>query len=653
MRLAIGLESRLTMSALAQPTQPSGSARAWHAAVLEEERAGELLNAFDLAQRGLEQHPQDVWLKHRAVLALARTGATAEAHRRLALSGLVDSQDEDVAALRARIAKDVALAAEGQERRQLATIAAELYGDISARTDTYYTAINAATLWLVAGDLDRARLLAAHALELAAGDREETYYAAATEGEAKLLLGDEVGARAAVERAVRLHGGDYGALATTRRQLRTVCELVSADTRMLKLLAGPAVVHFCGHRLAGPAEAGSFEDSAERAVAGRIAELLKCHRVGYAYGSLASGADILWAEALLAAGSEVHIVLPFARAQFIERSVAPAGAAWTARFEKCIAAVKSVRYVTAETSLGDDVLFRYASQLAMGLTLLQARYLAVEARQLAVWNEAPASGHAGTATDTAIWQRAGQQVTVIPPDGEPPTQRVPLPSVSESAREPAVCMPPACPPDGRASIARTDRVVVAMVYGDFMGFSRLTDEQMPIFTDTILGAFAKVLQRYRDSVWYRNTWGDALCVVLSDVVCAAECALELQHVLSQIDLEACGLPAHLALRLGLHLGPVFRVYDPVLEGGAFTGSHVSRTARLEPVTPPGAVYVTEAFAGALMLASRDEFGCDYVGHMPAAKNYGRLRMYRLWRRSSAEITGNAQTAEVDLSNGGE
>jgi class 3 adenylate cyclase len=58
---------------------------------------------------------------------------------------------------------------------------------------------------------------------------------------------------------------------------------------------------------------------------------------------------------------------------------------------------------------------------------------------------------------------------------------------------------------------------------------------------------------------------------------------------------------------------------------------VSRTARIEPVTPPGAVYVTEPFAAALMLETDHDFACDYVGHMPAAKDYGRLRMYRLRR----------------------
>jgi class 3 adenylate cyclase len=64
------------------------------------------------------------------------------------------------------------------------------------------------------------------------------------------------------------------------------------------------------------------------------------------------------------------------------------------------------------------------------------------------------------------------------------------------------------------------------------------------------------------------------------------------------------------------------------------GSHLGSTARIEPVTPPGAVYVTEAFAALLELAGCDDLGCDYVGHLPAAKDYGRLRMYHLRRRGS-------------------
>jgi class 3 adenylate cyclase len=103
--------------------------------------------------------------------------------------------------------------------------------------------------------------------------------------------------------------------------------------------------------------------------------------------------------------------------------------------------------------------------------------------------------------------------------------------------------------------------------------------------------------------------------------------------MSDIDLASVGLPAHLALRLGAHFGPVLPMWDPVLDKMTFVGSHVNRTARVEPVTPAGAVYVTEHFAASLVLGCAEGLVCDYVGHMPAAKDFGRLRMYRL-RRST-------------------
>lgn len=61
------------------------------------------------------------------------------------------------------------------------------------------------------------------------------------------------------------------------------------------------------------------------------------------------------------------------------------------------------------------------------------------------------------------------------------------------------------------------------------------------------------------------------------------------------------------------------------------GSRLSRTARIEPVTPPGTLYVTEPFASALALGGATQFACDCVGHMPEAKDFGRLSMYRLSR----------------------
>ena len=602
----------------------------WLDAVRREERRGELLAAFDLAERGLDDHPDDLALKHRAVLALARTGATEEAARRFAEYGLADIPDEDIAALRARIAKDIALATSGAERRRLAAHAAELYGAIAARTGGFYTAINSATLWLIAGDAERARGLAASVLEMLARSGEQSYYAAATRGEAHLLLGDLAAAREALEDAAARHGDDYGALATTRRQLRTICEVQGTDPALLSSLAGPAIVHFCGHRIAGELGEGRFPPEAVASVATRFTEVVRQHPAGFAYGSLASGADIMWAETLLAAGSELHVVLPFARDEFINLSVRPAGARWVERFQSCLDAAEVVDYATRDAFLGDDVLFRYCSELAMGLALLRGRYLDAEVRQLALWDGGPPEGTAGTSIDVTTWRRGGRPITIVSPAGG-------APAVDEVG-QPRAAAPssPAAAGDGHSG-----RVVRAMLFGDVKGFSKLTDEQLPVFSRLFLGAFADAVNRHRADVWHRNTWGDALYVVLSDASTAAACALELQDELAQLDLEAEGLPTTLALRLGGHVGPVFPTYDPVLETQGFMGSHVSRTARIEPVTPPGAVYVTEPFAAALVLADRSEFTCDYVGHMKAAKDYGRLRMYRL-RRADA-LTAAADT----------
>ena len=581
----------------------------WLDSVRDAERRGELLTAFDRAERGLAEHPGDVWLQHRAVLALARAGSTEEAARRLEAYGLEGVDAEDVAALGARLQKDVALAAAGEERREHAARAAALYEAVYARTRGYYPAVNAATLSLLAGQPERARHLACEVLEAVGG--EDSYYAAATEAEADLLLGRVDAARAALERAARLHDGDHGALATTRRQLRLICDTVRVDPQALAVLAGPDVVHFCGHRISA---GGRFPVAAEEEAAAAIAAEVERHPAAYAYGSLAVGGDVLWAEALLARGAELHVVLPFAREEFVAHSVASGGSRWVERFERCLTAAATVSYATDDAFLGDDVLYRYGTELAMGLALLRARYLDADARQLALWDGGPANGAAGTAIDVNTWRERGGKTTVVWPQG--------LPTGSGALGDGGGPAPPA-----------SGRVVRAMLFADVKGFSKLSDEQLPRFGDRVLAPLGAVLDRYGPAVLHRNSWGDGIYAVLAGAEAAAACALDLQAAMDAVDLGAAGLPSHLALRLGAHVGPVFEAEDPITHGPTFMGSHVSRTARVEPVTPPGAVYVTEPFAAAIALSARDDFGCDYVGHMPAAKDFGRLRMYRLrWLR---------------------
>jgi class 3 adenylate cyclase len=582
---------------------------AWVERVRDAERRGELLAAFDLAEQGLEEHPDDTWLRHRAVLALARAGSTNEAQRRFeADDGLAANDEEDVQALRARIAKDVALAAQGSERREQARRAAGIYGDIFERTGGYYPGINAATLMLVARAVDEARRLATRVLDVLDGEDPDSYYAAATEAEALLVLGREADARLALSRAAALHGGDYGALSTTRRQLSVICREGGYDVAVvLADITGPSVVHYCGHRIAPLGGDGRFPAAAEPLVRARIVAEIERDRPGFAYGSLASGSDILFAEALLAVGAELHVVLPFAAEEFVRTSVADGGPGWVERFRSCLVAANSVSYATDDAFLGDDVLYRYASELAMGLAVLRARFLDAAVRQIAVWDGGPARGEAGTAIDTATWARHRHPAVVIAPVDSPPHTE-----------------PPARSETGDPS----RRVVRALLFSDIRGFSKLTDEQLPRFAQHVLGALAAALDRHAAAIESRETWGDAIYAVFTDPVSAAACALDLQDAMDTLNLAALRLPEHLALRVGAHVGPVFPVRNPVMRTDGYMGSHVSRTARIEPVTPPGSVFVTEPFAAALVLEN-SRFACDYVGHVPAAKDFGRLRMYRL------------------------
>ncbi|NNC71913.1 MAG: adenylate/guanylate cyclase domain-containing protein, partial [Sphingomonadaceae bacterium] len=178
------------------------------------------------------------------------------------------------------------------------------------------------------------------------------------------------------------------------------------------------------------------------------------------------------------------------------------------------------------------------------------------------------------------------------------------------------------------------RVAHSMIFADFAGFSQLSETALPVFAQSILGRMGHVLDNYCDGVLYRNSWGDALYAVIENPVDAAEIALNVQSELAEIPdvLKDCA-GAHCGIRMGIHHGPIYRGYDAVTGRDSFYGTEVTRTARIEPVTPTGEVYATEAFAAILALETARRFGTHYVGRVQLHKGYGELAMYKLSRLS--------------------
>jgi class 3 adenylate cyclase len=250
----------------------------------------------------------------------------------------------------------------------------------------------------------------------------------------------------------------------------------------------------------------------------------------------------------------------------------------------------------------------------MGLSILRARALDADLEQVALWGgglAAHVEGASEPPPDVATWRARGLSTHLLDPG-----PIAPLKPPTFAARAPS--------PDD------AERLVCAMLFGEITGYNGLREASIPVFVREVMGAFGAVLDSYGADVLFRGMWGERVYIVMSNAPSAAQCALDLQARMASIPLASLGLPPNLSLRLGGHLGPVYRGYDPIAKGPSFFGMDIARTARVEPIMPEGEVFVTEPFAAALMLDS-GSFSCDYVGTMQVSKGPSGVRTYVLKR----------------------
>ena len=579
-------------------------------------RRGEYLQTHDRAARLVESGDGSVEARYLAVLALARSGATAQAHRKyqqyglgsIDPSALTSKLAGDIAVLAARLDKDEALARlPAQGRAGWAQRAARGYEAAHERSGAAYHAVNAATMWLMGGDRDRAAALAARALE-DIHDQGDGYWDAATEAEAALIVGDLDRAGAALRRAADEGGGLFADRATTLKQLKLVCALEGLDPGILAPIANPVVVHYCGHRILPQGESGRFPAEEEDRVRADLDAVFERLGTQVGFGSLAAGADILAAEALLDRGAELHVVLPFSKDEFVRTSVASAGADWVHRFERCLVRADTVEIASTGEYLDDPVMFDFCARIAMGDAILRARYLETRPHQVAVWDGTMSVGVAGTAIDVRNWQATGLDSTIIP--------------VSRGDQTATGGGPD---PDSR--------VIRALLFADFAGFSKLSDAQLLSFQANVMKVMSAHIDPYRPQLLSGRTWGDGIYLVFGDVPSAAECALDLVGAVSAMDMDGMGLPQLRGLRVGAHAAPVFSGWDPISGSQIFYGAGVTRAARIEPRVPEGEIYTTHAFAALAMLSGSSSFECQYVGTLPTAKQFGEMPLYALRRPS--------------------
>ena len=567
--------------------------------------SGDMFALFERTREAIQLFPDDPDVRYLQALAMARLGDPHAALRIYERNRVGDIGTEDAVALKGRLLKDLAVRAEGPERDHLFREASKAYQQANRLSDGYFSGINAATTSLLAGDQKAARELATAIGLRPDVAHPDNFFAAASAAEAMLVRGE-------VERATELYAAaknradaSPGMIASTARQVELISRHLSMSDeqreQLLSAIRPSPVIHFCGHmfRAGWPVEQQLLRE---------VESILDETGALIAYGPLACGADILIAEAIIARGGELHAVMPFAEEDFLRTSVRVGGAEWEERYVRARDAAASVTFATQIQHVDDDELFAYCSKLVMGLARLRAGIMQTEAFQLAIWDGNPPGGVAGTAADCAEWARQGGKTRTV----SIPKDRPPLDTVAWTAE----------------ARNRPRWALRSMLFADFAGFSRLDEDHLSQFLEVVMGRIAKVLDRHSDTVLTRNSWGDAVYVVIDSPAQAAEIALEIQSELSPELLQAIGLPSEDGMRISLHHGPIFEHFDAVQSARTFYGTEVTVAARIEPRVPVGAIFTTQPFA-AMIESDQNDINFEYVGKMDLAKNYGVRILYRL------------------------
>ncbi|MBI5006101.1 MAG: adenylate/guanylate cyclase domain-containing protein [Nitrosomonadales bacterium] len=578
------------------------------------QKSGDYLKEYDLAQAALQLYPDEEFFRYSSALALARCNAKQRALDYFYSCKLHQSGNEYVRSLEARILKDLAFQSldkdnlfQSLDKERFSTAAVTYHRELAA-SGGHYSAVNAATLYLFSGDSGHSRELAGKALELADRDEGPQYYALATKAEAYLLLDRPHDARQAIAAAAQHNRNNLLTRARTHRQLKLICDFLGIDSTILAPLLPETVIHYCGHAFYNH---HPISEEEEHELRQRIEAVIATNHCAVAYGSLMAGSDILFAEAILKQGGELNIWLPCGLENFCEVSVRPAGEDWVERFHACIKKANTVSCATESDFLGDDSLFNFCSDVAMGMAIMRANSLSTRLMQLAVWDRNLSSKSRGTYLNIEKWKGLGHHSEIIPSPTITPKQR------SRKAEEDYPVM---------------RRETHAILFSDVRGYSKLSDRDILWYFNELQPALAAVLDEFKSEIQHLDTWGDAIFLVTEKATTAAKIAVALNTAIAEVDQSRLNLDEPLLMRIGLHYGPVYKLYDHLCQGYTYSSNDVNKTARIEPVTPPGEIFGTEPFVAMLELEGEGWANFDYAGTIHSAKDYGAFRMFHIRTR---------------------
>ena len=609
-----------------------------------------------------EERLQLVDVRMHYAAALTRLGFTVKARRELEPCASDDFQPKLVRKRRAEILF------------QLGNILREESQYAAARATQFQTGAKALEFYRGALEIDPSRidiraLVAAASLVLADHD-PALRQAAREQAEQVLVLASEIEASSGTglgmmsARAVALTvlgqideaANAYGELqkfddatvsflADRRHYAQFLAEALGKPRDFFKKAFPPLqLIVFSGHLPDREKDAVRFPHENVAEVTELIRQQLDLSQARVGLVGAAAGADLLFADALHKRGGAVHVVLPWAKDEFLRSSVRPfepSGQSpyWEPLFENAIREAATIREVGQSYAAGSDVGWTYMMEVTAGLALHTARVSRLDVVPMVLWDQRPGRG---VGAFVNFWRHHLQR--------EPIVLDLPVPKVQGGRRDLDFHV-------RRSEMSTLRQEVKSMLFADIVGYSKLTESVIPEFVGAFLERVSQLMASSKHPPRSLNMWGDAVYAVFDFASDAGSFALELTQMIQEgkdewirnglyweESVAGCETTKKhpLNIRVGLHAGPVFVHYNPVVRQLGYTGGHVNRAARIEPIANHGEVFASEEFAALAELGReiqrhtggadgvREGFVCDYAGSMQLAKSYpGRHRIYRV------------------------
>ncbi len=248
------------------------------------------------------------------------------------------------------------------------------------------------------------------------------------------------------------------------------------------------VVVFTGHMMDKPGRpVPRFPREAEPRVAQLIAKELEQMHAVHGYASAACGGDLLFHEAMLQRGGEIHVVLPCPKEEFRQVCVdIIPNSDWGKRFEKVIERAIAIEILSDQCASDNAMASECCNRVVLGLATMHAIASNGALSVLALWDGRLGDAVGGTHSTVEFCQAHNRPVWIIDvlePDRTGQAQVLrPIPyEVSSTTRLPGAAADPA-------------QKICAMVFADAVNFSKLKERQLPSFAKHYLGAVKRLLE---------------------------------------------------------------------------------------------------------------------------------------------------------------